>query len=359
MDSVQLRWWQILLEPLSALYSGGLKAYLWWRLARQTQTKAVVISVGNLTLGGTGKTPTVIAICRHLQRKGLRVGVLSRGYGGTMSRSGGVVSDGERIFASVAEAGDEPMLIAHKLPGVPVLVGKDRRQTARVAIKRFGCDFLVLDDGFQYWQMHRDIDLVLLDGECPFGNGWTLPVGILREPIEHLRRAHALLVHGESPLCERLSLRFPSTPCFAWSKSPAGLRQIYQRGSTLSADAVQGQRVFALAAIARFESFVGMLQQLGAHIVGTWCLPDHYRYTPGDVLEVQKRARTCGAEMILLTEKDAVKLEEMPQMTLEVPMFVLDIEARFSEGFWRWLDARARAAHRTKSRQFSATEEAL
>lgn len=355
----RLQWWQILLVPFSLLYSGGLKLYLSWRLSRQSKARAVVISAGNLSVGGTGKTPAVIAICRHLQRNGFRVAVLSRGYGGTMSHAGGVVSDGEHIFATSAQAGDEPLLIARKLPDVVVLVGKDRRKTARKAIDHFGCDALVLDDGFQYWQLHRDVDLVLLDGERPFGNGWVLPAGILREPVEHLHRAHALLVQGECELCAPLAQMFPAIPCFAWHKSPSGVRQLHHADVRRQPDSLGGKRVFALAAIASFESFEQTLLRLGAQVVGRQSLLDHHRYTPEDVLKVQRLARECDAEMIVVTEKDAVKLEEMPAMSLEIPIWVLDIEACFSEGFWRWLNARVRTARHSRLSQLPSAEGAL
>lgn len=276
-----------------------------------------------------------------------------------MSGAGGVVSDGEHIFAHSGQAGDEPLLIARKLPGVVVLVGKDRRKTAYKATEQFGCDALVLDDGFQYWQLHRDIDVVLLDGKCPFGNGWTLPAGTLREPVEHLQRAHALLVQGEDALCSRLTRIFPFIPCFSWQKSIVGIRRLHGEQLCPELDILRGKRVFALAAIARFESFVSTLEQMGARIAGVWSLLDHHPYTPDDVMEAQRRARHCNAEMILVTEKDAVKLEEMPAMSLETPIWVLDIEARFSEGFWQWLDARIRAAQHARSCQVAPTEGTL
>ncbi len=343
IDRQRLEWWQTLLLPFSLLYSGGLELYLWWRLPRQARAAVPVVSAGNLSVGGTGKTPVVIALCRHLQGQGLKVGVLSRGYGGSLSLRGGVVSDGERVYASVAEAGDEPLMIARQLPGVVVLVGKDRRKTARQAVEQFGCQVLVLDDGFQYWQLHRDVDLVLLDARCPFGNGWTLPAGILREPVPHLRRAHAVLMQGEWACDESFIRQFPSIPCFTWHKAFVGIRPLHEQPPEMSSD-LNGRRVFATAGIASFDSFVETLRQVGAEIAGTWRLPDHYRYTPADVQEVQRRARECRAELVVVTEKDAVKLEEMPRMTLDPPIVVLQIEARFSDGFWRWLDARLRAA---------------
>ncbi len=354
MAQEQLQWWQKALLPFSILYAAGLEVYLWWRLPRQFRAPAVVISVGNLSLGGTGKTPTVVAICRHLQQRGFKVGILSRGYGGTLSRSGGIVSDGQRVLATSAQAGDEPLLLARQLPGVPVLVGKDRRRTARWAVERFGCEVLVLDDGFQYWQLHRDVDLVLLDGDRPFGNGQTLPAGTLREPVHHLQRADALLIQGQ--LCPGLPERFPALPCFLWQKAPARVRALRSGSPFACLSCLQGKRVLAVAAIASFDSFPAVLARLGAQVVDVWRLPDHHRYTTDDLAEAQRRAQACQVEVIVVTEKDAVKLEEMSEMSLQVPIWVLDIEAKFSDGFWRWLDARVRAAQHAAACTAAAEE---
>ena len=174
------------------LYDFGLEAYLAserWGLRRRGRLPISILSIGNLTVGGTGKTPMTQYLCRCLQAHGKRVAILSRGHGGE-SQSVRLVSDlTGPVLLSAAEAGDEPVLLARTLPGVPVLVGKDRRLSGREALRRFGLDALVLDDGFQFWQLQRDLDIVLLDARCPFDNGFSLPRGLLREPKRHLRRA--------------------------------------------------------------------------------------------------------------------------------------------------------------------------
>ena len=173
------------LGGLAALYDGGLEAYLLAErvgVRRRERLPIPIISIGNLTVGGTGKTPMTQWLCRRLVSENKRVAVLSRGHGGT-SQSVRLVSglDG-KVRLSAADAGDEPNLLAQTLPGVPVLVGKDRRLSGREALRLFDLDVLVLDDGFQFWQLARDLDIVLLDARRPFDNGFPLPRGLLREP---------------------------------------------------------------------------------------------------------------------------------------------------------------------------------
>ena len=170
------------------LYDGGL--------LKQQKLPRPVISVGNLTVGGTGKTPTVIFIAHILKDHGYRPAVLSRGYGGSANAPVNVVSDGNRILMGWREAGDEPILIASAVPGIPVLTGSRRLLTGRAAVETFGADVLILDDAFQHRSLFRDIDMVLLDAARPFGNGFLLPRGPLREPRIPLRRADILLRTG-------------------------------------------------------------------------------------------------------------------------------------------------------------------
>ena len=153
-----------------------------------------VISVGNITMGGTGKTPTVILIARELMARGKRVAVLTRGYGGSLEGETRIVSDGEKLFLSPAEAGDEPCLLASSLPGLMVVMGSDRYRAGCLALKELSPDCFILDDGFQHQRLGRDLDILLLDGTAPFNNGWTLPAGFLREPISAVSRADLVIL---------------------------------------------------------------------------------------------------------------------------------------------------------------------
>src|SRR5579862_5258893 len=185
------------LSALAPIYCAGLKSYLLtYRLGlrRQTRLRCRVISVGNLTTGGTGKTPMTQALCQRLMDSGHRVAILSRGYGGSFERGCAVVSDASKVHLTAAEAGDEAYLLATTLPGLPVVVGKDRRVTGALAVAQLGPDIIVLDDGMQYWQLHRDVDVVLLNAQDPFDNGWTFPRGLLREPPSHLARANIVVL---------------------------------------------------------------------------------------------------------------------------------------------------------------------
>jgi tetraacyldisaccharide 4'-kinase len=186
-------------------------------LLRTRKLSIPVISIGNLTVGGTGKTPTTIYLARLLQGMGKRVGVLSRGYRGAASGDANVVSDGEKLRLGPGEAGDEPFLIAEKLPGIIVLTGKDRGLAGEYAQKNFLIDVALLDDGFQHIKLKRDLDILLLDGINPLGNGYLLPRGNLREPPESIRRAHLVLVTHASKNYEQIkkqSICLTLTPLF-------------------------------------------------------------------------------------------------------------------------------------------------
>ena len=247
------------------LYEVGLEVYLGMErvgLRRRERLPIPVVSIGNLTTGGTGKTPMTQMLCRRLTASGRRVAVLSRGHGGK-GQGVRLVSDTHgNIARSAADAGDEPLLLAQALPGVPVLVGKDRRQSGREALRRFGLDALVLDDGLQYWQLARDLDIVLLDARRPFDNGWPLPRGLLREPARHLARAGIVVVTradtldalGRAALTARAAAFAPAAEIFFARHTPIGLVPVGVFGApVLPLDALQGRRVLAWSAIAQPE----------------------------------------------------------------------------------------------------------
>ncbi len=269
--------------------------------------------------------------------------MLSRGHGG-QGRNTRVVSDGSRVLLPAAEAGDEPCLLARSLlgqsgPGIPVLVGKDRRQSGREALRRFGLDALVLDDGFQYWQLARDLDIVLLDARHPFDNGSCLPRGLLREPPRHLSRAQLAVVtradglgaKERDALMERIAALAPRAAVFFARHAPTEWVRV-PSGETCPLDALRGKTVIALSGIAQPETFARALTNAAGVVVARHLIyRDHAGYTEQDVGTVRRALAEAGAEVLVMTEKDAVKWPaspELPAFALRVAVQVED-EARF------------------------------
>lgn len=324
------------LGGLAAVYDAGLEAYLLAErigLRRRERLPIPVISIGNLTVGGTGKTPMTQWLSRRLQAEGRRVAVLSRGHGGT-SQSVRVVSDLERVRLTAADAGDEPVLLAQALPGVPVLVGKDRRLSGREALRLFDLDVLVLDDGFQYWQLGRDLDIVLLDARRPFDNGFPLPRGLLREPMRHLKRAGVIVVTraGRMTPAERTALAAtvagfaPAARLFFADHKTIGFVPADALSSPLlPLSLLSGARVAAVSAIAQPQSFVDMLRgTAGAEVVYEKAWADHQAITDTEAQAVMKDAVQAGADALVMTEKDAVKWPFSADTRL--PVYALRIE---------------------------------
>jgi tetraacyldisaccharide 4'-kinase len=271
---------------------------------------AVVISVGNVTVGGTGKTPFVQFVARLLSQKGLSVAVISRGYGGK-EKGVLVVSDGQSILSDARTAGDEPVLLAKSLPRVPVVVSPDRLKAGAYAVKRFGSRVLVLDDAFQHRRMRRNLDIVLLRCEDPFGNGWLLPAGPLREPLSALRRADAVVVTGPKKSftlneSEDLS-RYVRAPVFFSELRPIGW---VRHGTDESAglDSLKGVSVLAFAGIGNPKSFERSIVQTGAVLSKLIPFADHHFYTENDLRRLATVAETMGAQAAVTTEKDGVRI---------------------------------------------------
>ncbi|MEA1935460.1 MAG: tetraacyldisaccharide 4'-kinase [Thermodesulfobacteriota bacterium] len=272
-----------------------------------------VISIGNITVGGTGKTPTVIMLANLLKELGYKPTVLSRGYGGKNKDSINVVSDGSNILMDTNVAGDEPILIAKSVNHIPVITGPRRYLTGRYAVDHLGADVLILDDAFQHRSLFRDIDIVLLDGKRSFGNGFLLPRGPLREPKKALKRADIIVLTGEKR----------DSTLFSGHHKPKEL--IKGDGNDIyPLEYLSGKKVCAFAGIAKPESFKETLKSLGGEMVAFITFPDHHRYTTGDLKKIKRTTSDCSAEITVTTEKDGIKLIDFPEFFRDI--FLLRIE---------------------------------
>lgn len=324
-----------LLKLLSLPYRGAvaLRNGLYDRgLFPQRRLPCPVVSVGNITVGGTGKTPMVILLAKLLREKGRRPAVLSRGYGARRKAPVNVVSDGNRILMGWHEAGDEPVLIARSVPGVPVLTGPRRLLTGRAAIGHHGADILILDDAFQHRALYRDLDIVLIDAASPFGNGRLLPGGPLREPAKALNRAHLLIRTGGSRGPEQPLPEIPEMPSFRGFHRPLGVVE-GRTGRLLPAASLQGQKVCAFAGIGRPEAFRRSLNDLAPEIVSFRTFPDHHPYSLPDLDSLRRLAAKTGADRIVTTEKDGIRLVDFPDFLTEVSLLRIGMEITPADPF--------------------------
>lgn len=295
----------------------------------------VVISVGNITVGGTGKTPVVEYICRYLAQECYEVAVLTRGYGRkNSSRPIVVVSERGRVVAEVDEAGDEPLMLARKLAGVSVVVGADRYQSGLLVVERFGSDVLVLDDGFQHLRLERDLNILVLDATDLFGGGQVVPLGRLREPIYGLRRADAVVVTRSDRDFDR-DLLFNildglgmNLPIFYSYHDFVGLKDL-RTAAPIALRRLNGARVAALCALGRPSVFLEDLQAYRAEVVTTAFFPDHHSYRQEEIDRVVAEATAKGAEFIVTTEKDLPKLQGINFAKL--PVYVAEIQTSFED----------------------------
>ena len=312
---------------------------------RSHQLGCPVVSVGNLTVGGTGKTPVVEKLARDLTERGRRVAILSRGYK-SVRRKGGyplgtpvrVVSEGGAILLDSKNAGDEPFMLAKNLRGVAVVVDKDRVGCGRYAVEKLGCDLLILDDGFQYLKLHRRFDIALIDREAPFGNDYLLPRGTLREPPSHLRRAtHILITKSDgsdlSELHRRIRFHNRTAPIIECRHRPLELQDLAS-GKIFPLTDLQGLRAASLSAIASPESFEQGLRKLGVDLQLTQSFADHHRYSKREIDRFIKRCARRGVSCILTTEKDAVRMPRL--FNQEIPIRYLRIEIEIVKGREHW-----------------------
>jgi len=345
-----------ILYALSFVYEGivQLRLFLYRkRILRERTLGCLVISIGNLTVGGTGKTPIVEKFARALQTGGRRVAILSRGYKsvpktrprGWFGRWRGqkedpprVVSDGHNILLDSLTAGDEPYMLAHNLKDVIVLVDKDRVKSGRLAIDKWNVDTLLLDDGLQYLHLKHRLDIVLVDRQAPFGNEYLLPRGTLREPPRNLRRASYVFITkstGESnqALIERIRRYNRTAEIIECAHTPLYLQSIVT-GERLPLEKLNGAFIGSICAIAAPESFEGGLRSLGARIELGVHFIDHHRFTEQEMQRFMNRCIRRDLEMIVTTEKDAVR---MPRLTdTPVPIYFLRVEIEILSGQESW-----------------------
>ena len=284
-----------------------------------------VISIGNVTAGGTGKTPVTEIFARTLAAEGRKVAILSRGYRrkevpwiqrvftGEITKPL-VVSDGRHVLLDAAIGGDEPYMLASNLPGVAVLVDRDRVKAGRYAVKKFGCDTLILDDGFQYQRLKHSIEVVLVDATNPFGNGNLLPRGILREPARHLKRADIIFLtkcRGDTSAVVADIRRYnQAAEIVECTHAPKVLKDVWSR-EEFPLDWLKGKTTCTLSGIASPKGFENSLRHLGAKVV--WCerYADHHRYDSSEILYALNRTADMGADALVTTEKDAVRFPRL------------------------------------------------
>jgi tetraacyldisaccharide 4'-kinase len=321
------------LTSLYAHLSRARRRYYAVRPERRRWLGRPVISVGNLSVGGSGKTPVVELLARRLQTSGRRPSVLSRGYGRADAVDGVVVvNDGTRICADLARAGDESTMLARNLKGIVVMVCPDRYLAGRLAERRFACDVHVLDDGFQHLQLGRDIDL-LLAGEEDIDRPRVLPAGRLREPLDAARHADALLWTGPAVDAGSAASRLRLPVYFEVRRTAGALSTAPLDGGPPP----PGARVVGLAAIARPRPFLDGLRTSGFDVVSEVIWPDHHRYSRRDVEHVRRAVAATGAAAVITTEKDLVRLVPLGPLPFLLAWQRLDVRIEPAAAFEAWL----------------------
>lgn len=326
------------------------------RIFRERTLGCLVISIGNLTVGGTGKTPIVEKFARALQSGGRRVAILSRGYRsvpktpppGRLARLLGqrddtpprVVSDGKAVLLDSLTAGDEPYMLAHNLKDVIVLVDPNRVKCGLFAIDKWGVDTLLLDDGLQYLHLKHRLDVVLIDRQAPFGNEFLLPRGTLREPPRNLRRASYIFITkstgaSNEDLIKRIRRYNRTAEIIECAHRPLYLQHLLT-GERLPLDRLRDTFIGAICGIAAPESFEGGLRNLGAKLDLAKRYIDHHRYNEAELLSFIQRCIRRDLEMIVTTEKDAVRMPALREAEMKVPIYFLRVEIEILSGHESW-----------------------
>lgn len=345
------------LRGLSWVYRFGVRLRL--RLYRkewleQACLGTMTVSIGNITVGGTGKTPVVERFARELAARGRKVAILSRGYksadlkqpqvwknpetGVEVTNPPKIVSDGREVLLEAKYAGDEPYMLAKNLPGVAVVVDRDRVRGGRFAVKELGVDTLLLDDGLQYLHLDHSLDVVLVDQNAPFGNGYILPRGTLREPPPNLCRADYIFLtkcDGDPPeqLIRQIRRYNKTAEILQCTHGPKHLHGVFS-DEILPLEALKGKYLGAISGIAQPKSFDRLLKKLGGKVMFHTTFADHHAFTSREIEPFMDRCVNRGVDMIVTTEKDAVRFPRPDK--LDVPIYYLRIEVKILEGEEVW-----------------------
>ncbi|MCY4402535.1 MAG: tetraacyldisaccharide 4'-kinase [Candidatus Poribacteria bacterium] len=332
---------RILLMPLCWLYRSivSIRNYCYnVGIRKQKKLPCTVISVGNIVVGGTGKTPAAATIARMLQKKGKRVAILLRGYKRRSTKKVLFVSDGENHLCTREESGDEADMLARQIINVPIVVGKQRYQTGKAALDRFNSEILILDDSFQHRQLARDLDIITIDATRPYGTNALLPIGSLREPKAAVQRADIILLTRTDAidiqiqnLRKQLKSLAPNTLILESVHQPTSLSPLNNKDkhSTIPLQDLKGKRILAVCGIGNPTAFVATIEKFHPEIVELFAFPDHHVYTESDIQNIHEQMKRCNTEWIITTQKDEQKLADH---TTELPILVLAVELVITNG---------------------------
>jgi tetraacyldisaccharide 4'-kinase len=312
-------------------------------VVKPKKLNAKVISIGNITLGGTGKTPLVIYLSQKLKEKKIKVAILIRGYKGRKKELTELVEENKNKIPW-SEVGDEPYLLASRLYDVPVVVSKDRSASGVCAEKKYRAEVLVLDDGFQHWKLSRNLDIVVIDSTNPFGNSKLFPAGILREPLSSLKRADILVLNKADQILNKEDL---IQILRAYNQNAPIIESVYAINSIerllghslIEEKHLEGKKCLAFSGIGNPISFEKSLKRLKVEVLKHHRFPDHFFYQKKDILNLEKKAQKLGADFMITTEKDSVRIPMMNE--LKIPIYVFKIDLVITKGeeiFWKGIE---------------------